>query len=528
MKFTFHLFLICFLFFGASVSKAQQNTQGTCGTVLTPEALDYYMKQLPVAEQLVNQKSGATIYIPVVFHSLATDEGTGRLSDSLVFASLCKLNQFYADQSVVFYMPRAINYVNKTVLYIHDKSSASSSTNLWFNYYKNQAGFPKAVNVFIGENCDGSTTGTTTTLGYFSPNLDILFLRKTEINGTSSTFAHEAGHFLSLMHPHNGWDGATPPAAFKRAPVDAPNGGLTEKQSRTAVKPASCTRTGASLYCQCSGDFLCDTGPDYNFGLGATGCNYVNHFDSDSILVDPTEANIMGYFLACGTEFSASQKALVLADIRRRNYHTAAAPANLTLLTTAPANVSPANNDTNVHPFDAARLEWSAVPGADFYYYRVFRVNPLTGVVLTTVAAEGTTSNLYAEVKLGANLPYAFNVRPINAASTCPATFVRSGLTRFTTIDWGVSVEGAEAFAADVKVYPNPASNQISVELPNEFETISSIKLINQLGQVVASYVPTEQTAIHLINLNSLASGIYTVSINTTEFAINKRLVVNK
>lgn len=525
MKFTFHLFLICFLFFGASVSKAQQNTQGTCGTVLTPEALDYYLKQLPVAEQLMNQKSGATVYIPVVFHSLATDEGTGRTSDSLIFASLCKLNQFYADQDIVFYMPRGINYIDKTLVYEHDKSTTFA--NYWFSYYKTQGGFPKAVNVFIGKSCDGPVQGSTTTLGYFSPNLDMLFLRISETNGTSSTFAHEAGHFLSLIHPHNGWDSETPPAAFKRAPVNAPKGGLTEKQSRTEAKPSSCTRAGATLYCQCSGDYLCDTGPDYNFGLGATTCNFQNRFDPDSVLVDPTEANIMGYFLACGTEFSPSQKALMTADIRRRNYHTAAAPANLSLLTTAPTNLGPANNDINVHPFDGVKLEWSAVPGADFYYYRVYRVNPVTGALLTTVIAEGTTSRLFAEVKLGANLPYAFNVRPINAASACPATFVRSGITRFTTIDWGVSVEGAEAFAADVKVFPNPASNQISVELPNEFETISSIKLINQLGQVVATYVPTQQTAIHHINLNSLTSGIYTVSINTTEFSINKRLVVN-
>ena len=53
-----------------------------------------------------------------------------------------------------------------------------------------------SINVYVINNIESNGPGQT--LAYFDPQEDWLVSRKTEINGSSSTLAHEVGHFFSL------------------------------------------------------------------------------------------------------------------------------------------------------------------------------------------------------------------------------------------------------------------------------------------------------------------------------------------
>ncbi|PIQ22864.1 MAG: hypothetical protein COW65_00600, partial [Cytophagales bacterium CG18_big_fil_WC_8_21_14_2_50_42_9] len=59
---------------------------------------------------------------------------------------------------------------------------------------------------------------------------------------------------------------------------------------------------------------------------------------------------------------------------------------------------------------------------------------------------------------------------------------------------------------ADPRVYPNPAQNYITVEIPADFDA-SEVLLLNAIGQTVRSGVP--QNALLQFNLAGLPSGMY-------------------
>ncbi len=74
------------------------------------------------------------------------------------------------------------------------------------------------------------------------------------------------------------------------------------------------------------------------------------------------------------------------------------------------------------------------------------------------------------------------------------------------------------------RLFPNPASGLVSVELPADFE-VASITLLNAIGQQVRSATPVG--AMAQFNLSGLAKGIYLVRVTQKNGkAVSKRLVV--
>jgi hypothetical protein len=75
--------------------------------------------------------------------------------------------------------------------------------------------------------------------------------------------------------------------------------------------------------------------------------------------------------------------------------------------------------------------------------------------------------------------------------------------------------------ADQVKVYPNPAHNKITLVLPDGV-THYSVQILNALGQVVTV------SAFSEIDVSDLSNGIYTVCITAENFSVNKKLVIAK
>lgn len=71
---------------------------------------------------------------------------------------------------------------------------------------------------------------------------------------------------------------------------------------------------------------------------------------------------------------------------------------------------------------------------------------------------------------------------------------------------------------ADVRLYPNPVKNRLSIDLPATAE-LESVKLYNMLGQEMKSVQSTS------VEVSDLSSGIYLVEIHTKQGQITKKII---
>jgi hypothetical protein len=78
------------------------------------------------------------------------------------------------------------------------------------------------------------------------------------------------------------------------------------------------------------------------------------------------------------------------------------------------------------------------------------------------------------------------------------------------------------SIAEKVKIYPNPAQNFISVELP---ENTTSLVFINSMGQIVKKVKP--ETNREKINVSAFAPGIYFMQIEKSSGVETVKFVKN-
>ena len=74
-----------------------------------------------------------------------------------------------------------------------------------------------------------------------------------------------------------------------------------------------------------------------------------------------------------------------------------------------------------------------------------------------------------------------------------------------------------------IKIYPNPAKNVVSVEVP-EKEIATKVQLLNAIGQTVAEQVPTSD--LTKLNIENLPNGIYFIKISNANSSITKKITV--
>ena len=73
-----------------------------------------------------------------------------------------------------------------------------------------------------------------------------------------------------------------------------------------------------------------------------------------------------------------------------------------------------------------------------------------------------------------------------------------------------------------IKIYPNPASNVLNIDIENIEEY--SISIISSYGQIVGQYKTTQNQ----INISNLVSGIYFVKLSSHEKEYIQKLIINK
>jgi len=489
-----------------------QELRGVCGNTYSDQMsqIDRYLVNKKMAKSNPSKSRNAVTYIPIQFHLITRNNGTGGIQVTDMLDQLCLLNEQFGAFDIIFYLADVPNIVANDVIY--DNHTLTSG-----EFTMRQRRNREALNVWVVNNATpagGPAVGTV--LGYYDPTNDWIVIRKNQISGSNNTLAHEVGHFFSLFHPHLGWDAE--PYSIQthgmRVAGKSPSGRDTELMDKSN--------------CETAGDMICDTDPDYNFALTWNGCTFnVDVQDPNGDLVDPDETLLMSYFNdECTSKFTETQVEMMVADVASpgRNFLTRGNYTPLaTEITTTATLISPVESAVT-SSFNKVELKWQAVAGADTYLVEVDRSASFNIDNFKFVVTNATS--LVLEDLLDADRNYRWRVIPYNPSFTCATP---SETARFRT---GISTSVATIGTVDNWfIQPNPINQAISLTINvNAKNTFTAdIKIFNLTGQLLQT-----QSAVNFVAGNSkisleianLTKGIYFLTLENAEGILNKKLIV--
>ncbi len=430
-----------------------------CGNVASEIDVQRLLNNKKAVANGISVRNGVTVYVPVTFHIVSDANGNGGLTEDFIATQMCRLNEDYAPLDMVFYLKdQTFNYVNHTALF-NDPTSSSGGTRMVIE--KAGAG-SNSINVFITQSAN--TDGLGTTLGYYDPNLDLIVLRKDQVNATTGTLSHELGHFFSLLHVFNGWDQEAWDEDIHGIPVNSqysPGGVLNELAD------------GSN--CAISGDFLCDTPADYNLGFSWTGCSTYGGGcqDVNGNELDPQEDNYMSYFIGCSQYvFSNMQQEMVLADYDSpaRNFLKVGYVPNTQAL--GEVTITGPQDGAVESTYNDVMLDWEDTDNAIGYVVSVKR--------LITENKYYTTSSYLNLPELDSGKKYTWRVMPISEIGGC------GEFTEFIEFTSGTVASNNEIELVDLAIKNTIVSNETVLFESNRTMDLS-IQLYNVSGQLISS-----------------------------------------
>ena len=492
-KICYFFFLISFL----SQTAFSQQVQGTCG-VSAYDAILIKQRMLENREEWKNkmlQRNGAPVYIPVSYWLTATDNGAGRIQYKNVIDNLCCMNKLYSEFGISFYLKGMFNVNNS---YIYDDPSSTLGA-----AYINQImlGNKNAVNIFVTNVANAGEPGV---LAYYNPQGDYIVCSDEKLNGSCSTLAHEMGHFFSLPHTFHGWEDTDYNAVTTMCTKTTP---LTVYYRNTNIlvefvdrnKPG--TVTGKN-HCGQSADGFCDTPADYRLGFGWAGCNYTACAkDPDNVKLDPSEINLMGYFLDCLTEFTQEQKDAITKDMlsSKRNYLRAVNYTPKFNITDEVVHKTPTMGSPAVG-YDTIKFDWEDVPNADYYIFDLalntgFNLQPISYILKHSDTTLTT---------LKKNTTYFWRVTAYNTNSFCVVPKIIS----FRSPAWTVSNENIED--ENISSYiSQPNENELYLNIDNLQAKFITLEILNSNGQLLKSKNLQLNIGENKIQLDQQIAGLY-------------------
>lgn len=436
---------------------AQQS--GWCGTQISKEWMDAFYQR---DKSHLTHKSLNPVTLPISYHIVGMDNGTGYYGLNELFRSHCELQSLYDNANITFYIHEIV-YIDNT------------------NYYNGQNSYglfqqnnPNTINVYIVDNMDGVCGYSFVPQpydggGWPGPNRGGLMLQKGCMQVNNTTYRHEMGHYLNLPHTFYGWEGEPTPNNTQNAP-NTINGSTVERANGTN--------------CNNSGDGFCDTPPDYISDRWS--CSFTRTFiDPVGNSFDVDDNNFMSYSNdGCAQYFSDDQYAEVNA---------AAATYRPYLLSLTPPPVANLTTITNSFPIDNAQnlnaqsivFTWDGQDEAEYYQIQITQnnfINPLFDIV--------TTDTFYIFENANINTTYQYRIKPISFSNVCtsygePKSFKtatkRASITT-TNLDCPESTNG-EATVSIIGNYTSAtfnwysdldATNQIPFEYTNSISGLSA------------------------------------------------------
>ena len=486
-----------------------------CGFHPDEEHIERLMNNLERAEALDLQRSGVTFFIPLQFHLIARNDGTGGREIKDVLDQMCTLNENYAPYNIQFFLKdNSVNFINNTSAF-----NDPSNTPVILNNNRDL----NAVNIYFADNTI-NTPGPNTTLGYYSPSFDWIVMRNDMILN-HWVLSHEIGHFFSLMHTFFGWEQQPYNSNQHGNPVNlttAPNG-------FTPVELAN----GSN--CNTAADRLCDTPPDYNFGAtwgAGGGCApfTLQIRDRNNDLVQPMQNNYMSYFFNCQQyQFTPMQVNAMQSDIlstQRSHLRDWFDLPNMAEISDNVTPLSPTNGGTSTY-YDEVNLMWNEVENATAYYIEI-ATSPEPFFNNNVFIKELVSSNQITLTGLSPNSQYFYKVRPMNETYYCTSL---STDFSFRTSDIPVDIELVQEPQFNVSSAMNPIhrGEQPVLVFQNDLQTEHvSFSVYSVNGQLIHSEKVDIYTGFSRVKLNTelTRAGVYFIEITSDNFRDVKQVVV--
>ena len=490
---------------------SQMNFNGACGTSESYAAVKNLLESKALYKKLEFSHTETIKYIPIKFHLIAKNDGTGRVKEYDILKQLCILNEDFSSTDFQFYAKDAdFSYVNSSNIYDEPANSAFAKDQM------QTLRDHQAINVFVVNEINNGAGGIGTPLAYYQHDLDWIVIEKKEPKIGSNTLSHEMGHFFSLLHTYHGWGMGgfnTSSSGWPIAPINDPSGGVTENQD------------GSN--CDSAGDFLCDTPPDYGFGWLDYTCNYTGGAkDPKGALVEPMEHNQMGSFVnGCYPyAFTADQANMMYADYTkpRRNYINSNYIPNTTQITTQATLLTPENNSSS-NSSSGVVLDWNDVPYADYYLLEVSRTSNFSQLNQTYIVT-------LSQKELPALTPdknYFWKVTAFNEGASC--------VDNLTSSKWKFKAGPlansniVEINTWDVTPNPTSASNlKLAIDLNKALDITAQLVSIN--GQVLFSNDLKITTGKQVITMpdTKVSNGTYFLRLISKDGMETRRVVIQK
>lgn len=247
------------------------NAQSDCGFAPTNKEISIMDKMMSASKGFDISQRGAKVSIPVKFHLVRRDDGSGGITQAQATSILKQVNTFYGCTDISFVQRGNLNFIDDTDNYAFNSSNE--------NAFASRFDIPKVINLYF---FGSLVSGGSPLCGYtrFPPSQDRVFLAYSCVTGGNTTLEHELGHYFTLFHTH----GTT-------------NTGTTDE----LVDGSNCATAG---------NRLCDTPADPNLsGKVNSSCQYTGTAtDANGQQYNPDVRNVMAYSLdKCGPFMSEGQ-----------------------------------------------------------------------------------------------------------------------------------------------------------------------------------------------------------------------------
>lgn len=506
MRIYFYSLLTLLSLHAGVVAGQNDDNKPWCGTKGITSWFDFYRQNREYFAAERGDSDTAWLYVPVTIQIVGNDNGGGYYPLELALLSVCQMNDHFAQARIKFYLQPGdpYRYLNNSTWYEHNWDGGADLIE------SNR--IPNRLNTFIVADPAGNC-------GYSW--IDAIVMAKGCSGPGNRTWAHEAGHHLSLPHPFYGWEGFEWDYS-QPAPEAIGNGPWANEVEKMDFSN-----------CYNSGDYFCDTRPDYlnyRWNCDGNGESLVLQHDPDGVPFRSDGRLIMGYSSdACGALFTEEQ-----IEAMRSNLYTE--HSSYLQVTEAPAPIDPEASVQLSFPLDSQAvqyndftLHWNPVPNATMYTVDISLINNNSFQPRLLTKTVYNTTSLTVSGGLPNNRTLFWRVRPYSEWDLCKSTAPQQ-IGIFKTKDFSATND------LEAAVYAELSPNPVSADYPAQLMLTADDNLEAVLSVIDAAGRTCQQQNVQLsfgenlveIPTDALQSGLYIISLHNEKGTILKRLAVAK
>jgi hypothetical protein len=132
------------------------------------------------------------------------------------------------------------------------------------------------------------------------------------------------------------------------------------------------------------------------------------------------------------------------------------------------------------------------------------------------------------------------NITDFNATNNPNLTCIQVDNVGYSNFNWSAGKDATASFStncgatslpeigniANVQIFPNPANNHLTINLPNAKEKVN-VTITDITGKIIYTITASDTQKVE-VNTQDFAAGIYVVQIQSADFIATKKLVIEK